>query len=146
MNRDTAVALAQEAARAYVPALVYISAAGGAPILPARYIRTKREAEEIISSKFPQLRPVFVRPGMLYDASRKVTLAAAGMTAMGAAANAVTGGLLSGIMGAGAVKPLKADVVAEAAVEGVEDEGVRGVVETGKIEELANTAWRRGML
>jgi hypothetical protein len=49
-------------------------------------------------------------------------------------------------MGAGGAKPLKADLVAEAVVEGLEDEKVKGPVEVQEIEELANRAWRRGML
>uniref|UniRef100_A0A093V3G0 Uncharacterized protein n=1 Tax=Talaromyces marneffei PM1 TaxID=1077442 RepID=A0A093V3G0_TALMA len=56
MNRDTAIALAQESSFEHVPTFVYISAAGGAPILPSRYISTKREAESIISQSLPDLR------------------------------------------------------------------------------------------
>ncbi|KAH0294997.1 NAD(P)-binding protein, partial [Aureobasidium melanogenum] len=46
MNRDSAILLAKEASAAGAKSMAYISAAGGAPILPARYIKTKREAEE----------------------------------------------------------------------------------------------------
>lgn len=49
-------------------------------------------------------------------------------------------------MGAGGTKPLKADVVAQAVVEGIGEEMVSGIVEVPKIEELATKAWRRGML
>jgi hypothetical protein len=49
-------------------------------------------------------------------------------------------------MGAGGTKPLKADVVAEAVVEGIGEDDVKGLIEVPKIEELANKAWRRGML
>ena len=41
---------------------------------------------------------------------------------------------------------MKADVVGEAVVESLDDETVRGVVDVAKIERLANTAWRKGML
>jgi hypothetical protein len=41
---------------------------------------------------------------------------------------------------------MKADAVAEAVVEAIEDESVRGPVEVAQIEELANRAWRKGML
>jgi hypothetical protein len=37
-------------------------------------------------------------------------------------------------------------LVAEAVVEGLEDEKVKGPIEVKEIEELANRAWRRGML
>jgi len=45
MNRDTAITLAKHAAEENVGTFCYISAAGGAPVLPHRYIKTKREAE-----------------------------------------------------------------------------------------------------
>lgn len=146
MNRDSAITLAQEADKAGVGAFVFISAAGGAPVLPARYIQTKREAESTISSEFPRMRGLFIRPGFLYDASRKFTVPLAAMTGLGAAFNGITGGVLGGLMGAAGVKPLKADVVAEAVVEALSDEGRKGPVETKEIEELAQTAWRKGML
>lgn len=58
----------------------------------------------------------------------------------------MVGGRLTGLAGAAVEKPLKADVVAQAVVEAIEDEGVRGVVATQRIEDLATKAWRRGML
>ena len=146
MNRDSAVGLARAANDVGAQTFGYISAAAGAPVLPERYIKTKREAEEQIASQFPSMRSLFIRPGMLYDESRKITLGLAGVTAMGAMANTVTGGRLTPLMGAGGTKPLKADVVAEAVVEAVDDESQKGVVEVSKIEALANTAWRKGML
>ena len=146
MNRDSAVSLAQEANKKDVKNFVYISAAAGAPVLPQRYITTKREAESTVASQFPKMRSIFIRPGMLYDSSRSITMALAGMTAMSAAANSMTGGRLTPLMGAGGTKPLKADVVAEAAVEALDDDKVSGVVEVPEIESLANTAWRKGML
>jgi hypothetical protein len=92
------------------------------------------------------MRSLFFRPGMLYDSSRSITLALAGVTGMGAVANSLVGGRLTWLMGAGGTKPLKADVVAEAVVEGIGEDDVKGLIEVPKIEELANKAWRRGML
>ncbi|KAE8447127.1 hypothetical protein EG329_011111 [Mollisiaceae sp. DMI_Dod_QoI] len=146
MNRDSAITLAQEANKEKVPAFAYISAAGGAPVLPKRYIETKRQAESTISSEFPTMRGIFIRPGFLYDSSRAFTVPLAAMTGMGAVFNSVTGGIFGGIMGAAGVKPLKADVVAEAVVEALSDENVKGPVETQEIEELAQKSWRKGML
>ncbi|CZT53224.1 probable oxidoreductase [Rhynchosporium secalis] len=146
MNRDSAITLAQEADREKVPAFAYISAAGGAPVLPARYINTKREAESTISSEFPRMRSIFIRPGFLYDSSRSFTMPLAAMTGLGAAFNGLTGGIFGGIMGAAGVKPLKADLVADAVVEALSDDATRGPVETKDIEELAQKAWRKGML
>jgi uncharacterized protein YbjT (DUF2867 family) len=146
MNRDSAVTLAQECSREKVPAFAYISAAAGAPILPARYITTKREAEQIIAREFPDMRSVFVRPGMLWDNSRSITLPLAAATGLGTMFNTVTGGIMAGFLGSGGMKPLKADVVAEAVVEALADEARRGAIEVPQIEELAQKAWRKNML
>ena len=141
----TAIALAQEADAKGVGHFVYISAAGGAPILPGRYISTKREAESTIASNFPKLRSLFIRPGFLYDASRAFTVPLAYATFPLVTLNWALGGRLSPIAGAAVEKPLKADAVADAVVEALEAD-VRGVVGTEKIEELATKAWRRTML
>ena len=141
-----AITLAQEAAAEKVSSFVFISAAGGAPILPKRYITTKREAESTIASALPQLRSVFIRPGFLYDSSRTFTLPIAFFGAAGSMVNTVVGGRLTWLAGAAVEKPLKADLVAEAVVEAIGDDSVRGAVTTDGIEALANKAWRRGML
>nr|OQO23790.1 hypothetical protein B0A51_06739 [Rachicladosporium sp. CCFEE 5018] len=146
MNRDSALILAKAASDAGAKTFAYISAAAGAPILPARYINTKREAEETIGSKFPGMRSLFLRPGFLYDSSRGFTMPMAAVTYGGFVVNSLTGGNLTWLMGAGGSKPLKADLVAEAVVEGIADEAVKGPVEVQEIESLANRAWRRGML
>lgn len=146
MNRDSAILLAKEASAANASSFLYVSAAGGAPILPQRYIDTKRAAENTITSNFPSLRSIFIRPGFLFDSSRAFTVPMAGLTYMGAMANSLLGGRLSGLMGAGGVKPLKADTVAEAIVEAIGDDQTKGPVEIVDIEALATKAWRRGML
>ena len=146
MNRDTAVSIAQESSRKKVPTFLYISAAAGTPILPARYISTKREAESIISSTFPTMRSVFIRAPFMYDASRTFTLPIAAGGAVAAMVNSAVGGRLTWLMGAGGIKPLKADLVGEAVVEALEDEDVRGPVEVPEIERLGTRAWRKNML
>ncbi|KAI9665441.1 MAG: hypothetical protein M1829_005720 [Trizodia sp. TS-e1964] len=146
MNRDSAISLAQEASAANVSTFVYISAAAGAPILPKRYITTKREAESTIATTFPRIRTIFLRPGFLYDSSRAFTMPLAALTGVAATVNSLVGGSLSWLMGAGGTKPLKVDLVAEAVMQAIGDEEVRGVLETPTIEELANKAWRGGML
>jgi hypothetical protein len=146
MNRDSAIALAQEAQIVGVGCFVYISAAAGAPMLPRRYISTKREAEESIASNMIMMRNVFVRPGFLWDASRKFTLPIMAGGAVGNTFNGLLGGSLTGILGAAVEKPLKADLVAEAVVEAIADEGTKGVVDTKAIEALAAKAWRKTML
>ncbi|KAI0999965.1 hypothetical protein K3495_g8233 [Podosphaera aphanis] len=146
MNRDSATALAHEASKHRVPVFVYISAAGGAPILPQRYIKTKRDAESAISSDFPLIRSIFFRPGFLYDTSRSFTVPLAAMTGLSAAFNSITGGIFGGLMGAAGVKPLKADVVADAVVQAICENEAKGPVEVEEIENLAKKAWRKSML
>jgi len=146
MNRDSAILLAKEADKVGVNAFGYLSAAGGAPVLPSRYITTKREAEQVIADAFPRMRSVFFRAPFMYDSSRAVTVPLAAMTAVGALANTATGGILGGFLGSAVVKPLKADLVAEAIVEALDDGSVKGPVEVPQLEELADKSWRKTML
>ncbi|RJE20630.1 hypothetical protein PHISCL_07041 [Aspergillus sclerotialis] len=145
MNRDSAIALAQESSNEHVPTFVYISAAGGAPILPNRYITTKREAETTIASKLPELRSIFVRPGFMFDSSRKLTLPIALGGLIGSEFNTLLGNKLQ-FLGTMVEKPLKVDIVGDAVVEAMEDESTRGAVGTKQIEVLATKAWRKSML
>jgi hypothetical protein len=146
MNRDSAIALAQESSKSSVGTFLYISAAAGFPLLPPRYISSKRDAESIIATSFPKMRSIFFRPAFLYDSSRSFTLPIAGLSHIAAAVNGATGGRLSFLMGAGGTKPLKADVVGDAVVEAISESATKGVIETAEIEELAQKAWRGGML
>lgn len=146
MNRDTAIMLAKQAAKEKASAFAYISAAGGAPVLPTRYITTKREAESTIASGFPNMRGIFIRPPFLYDNSRFITVPMAAMTGLGAGFNRLTGGMFGGFLGAAGAKPLPVETVAQAVVEALEDESVRGPVEVGEIEKLAGESWRKNML
>ena len=142
----TAVSIAQESSTRKVPTFLYISAAAGTPILPARYITTKREAESIISSTFPNMRSIFIRAPFLYDSSRTFTLPIAAAGGVASMINSAVGGRLTWLMGAGGIKPLKADLVGEAVVEALEDGDVRGPVEVPEIERLGTRAWRKNML
>ncbi|KAH8805543.1 hypothetical protein F5884DRAFT_450256 [Xylogone sp. PMI_703] len=146
MNRDSVVMLAKEAANQNVPVFGYISAAGGAPVIPARYLSTKREAEALITKEFPGMRSFFVRAPFMFDSSRTLSVPLAGMAGLGAAFNTVTGGTFGGLLGMGGVKPLKVDVVAEAVVEALVDDSVQGPLQVERIEDLACKAWRKGML
>ena len=115
-------------------------------MLPNRYITSKRDAESTIASSLPKLRSIFIRPGFLYDSSRRFTLPIAFFGSAGYMINSAVGGRLTWLAGAAVEKPLKADIVAEAVVEAIGDGSIKGVVGTNDIENLANKAWRRGML
>ena len=146
MNRDSAITLAKHANAENVGTFCYISAIAAPPGLPSRYISTKREAERAIEENFPQMRNIFVRPPFMYDSSRKFTVGVAAATGLGTLFNGVTRGMFGGLMGAGGIKPLKVDTVAEAVVEALGDETVKGAVGVEGIDELATKAWRKSML
>lgn len=97
-------------------------------------------------STFPSLRSIFIRAPFMYDSSRTFTLPIAAAGGIASMVNSAVGGRLTWLIGAGGIKPLKADTVADAVVEALEDADVRGVVEAGEIERLATRAWRKGML
>lgn len=70
----------------------------------------------------------------------------AAVSGVAAMVNSAVGGRLTWLMGAGGIKPLKAEVVGEAIVQALEDKSVHGPVEVKEIESLATAAWRKGML
>ncbi|GMF70523.1 unnamed protein product [Aspergillus oryzae] len=117
----------------------------GAPVLPSRYITTKREAETTISTTIPELRSIFIRAPFMYDSSRKFTLPIALGGFIGSQFNELLGNRLD-FLGTMVTKPFQVDMVGEAVVEAMEDESVRGAVGTKKIEALATSAWRKSML
>lgn len=92
------------------------------------------------------MRSIFVRAPFMYDSSRTFTLPIAAAGGVASMVNSAVGGRLTWLMGAGGIKPLKADTVADAVVEALEDEQVKGPVEVGEIERLATRAWRKNML
>jgi hypothetical protein len=82
----------------------------------------------------------------MYDSSRTFTLPIAAAGGVAAMVNSAVGGRLTWLMGAGGIKPLKADTVADACVEALEDAEVKGEVEVAGIERLATRAWRKNMV
>ena len=60
--------------------------------------------------------------------------------------NGLVGGSLTNLVGAAVEKPLQVDRVAQAVVEALEDEDIKGVVDTALIERLADRGWRKGMI
>lgn len=82
----------------------------------------------------------------MYDSSRAFTMPIAAASGVASMINSAVGGKLTWLMGAGGIKPLKADDVGEAVVEALEDQDVHGPVEVPEIETLATRAWRKNML
>ncbi|TGZ80032.1 NAD(P)-binding protein [Ascodesmis nigricans] len=148
MNRDSAVTLAEEAARTgTVKSFLYVSAIDSFFALPKRYITTKREAEERISgiAQDAGMRSVYLRPSFLYDSSRTFTLPLAAATMVTSTVNNMFMNKLP-LLGAAGYKPLAVERVAASAVKALEDESVSGVVDVEGISRLADKVWREGML
>lgn len=72
IQRDSAVMLADTYLQEHPhkPTFVYISADIQIPIVPSRYLETKREAEFELSCK-KGLRTIIMRPGFMYDEAKK---------------------------------------------------------------------------
>lgn len=140
-----AIALAQESVYEHVNTFAFISASSAAPIIPQRYITTKRDAESAISSSLPEIRSVFIRPSFMYDSSRKLTMPIALGGILGSELNSLLGGKLQ-FLGAMTEKPLQVDIVGEAVIEAIGDDETSGTVGPKKIETLATKGWRRNML
>ncbi|KAF3924803.1 hypothetical protein ABW21_db0201683 [Orbilia brochopaga] len=138
VNRDSALIAAKtfvDSSTVDKKTFVYISAAAGFPVLPQRYISTKREAEELLS-QVPKFRPIFFRPGFMYSNERPATVAMSYFTGVSAAMNSLTGNVFSGLFGAAGAKPLRAEQVARAVVRAIEDESITGPVEVSQIQAL----------
>ncbi|KAJ6263268.1 hypothetical protein Dda_1829 [Drechslerella dactyloides] len=138
INRDSALIAAKsfvESSKAERKTFVYISAAAGFPVLPQRYISTKRETEELLA-QVPDFRSIFFRPGFMYSSERPATVAMSYLTRVSATMNSITGKVFSGLFGAAGASPLQAENVGRAVVRAIEDEAVKGPVEVAQIETL----------
>ncbi|BFZ60334.1 hypothetical protein YB2330_001370 [Saitoella coloradoensis] len=145
LHRDAALAAAKAASEhTDVKTFVYISAAECFPTVPARYITTKREAE-VELAKITSFRSVYLRPGFMFDTSRKISMPLAGVFTAVSSLNQLAKGALPFVGGAG-VKPLEVADVAEAAVQAIEDEDVKGAVDVAGIERLHEKSWRGQLL
>uniref|UniRef100_A0A060TF62 ARAD1D13310p n=1 Tax=Blastobotrys adeninivorans TaxID=409370 RepID=A0A060TF62_BLAAD len=138
LNRDSAIILAKEFAKVAkkTSPFVYISAEDWNPLVDRRYILTKRQAEMELASQ-PSLRPVFVRPGFMYDSSGTSAL----RNHVGCAANAVghLGSLGASLFGSSVnFNPaIPVQVVANAVVESLSDDSIDGVVSLEALQKYA---------
>lgn len=115
-------------------------------MLPTRYITTKRQAESTIANSFPGMRSIFMRPGFLFDESRKFTMPIALAGGVGSTVNSMLGGRLTALFGAAVEKPIRADRVADAVVEAIAAGEISGVLNTSQMDVLADKAWRKTMV
>ena len=164
MNRDAALAVARTFSATRKPGdgapFVYISAEDiFRPIISARYIETKRQAEQGITAVADEqgaLRPVLLRPGLMYHPQTRPlsTLPAAafdlsswvhGMLAQARVPLPTPAWLLSQFPGADlsalsrllTTPPLHVDTVAKAACESILDPHIRGPLGVESIQQVA---------
>ncbi|KAK9333912.1 hypothetical protein V1520DRAFT_330930 [Lipomyces starkeyi] len=141
MNRDLAIKLANETSKSDgVKPFVYISAAGGFPLIPQAYFKTKEQAETAIGQML-SLRAIFLRPGFMFDPSRPMSMyMALGLKTIGSV-NSLLGGNAP-LISYKALKPITTSVVAAAAVQALADKTVSGVIDRERLVKLATEASR----
>ncbi|KAI9504237.1 hypothetical protein GGI25_002474 [Coemansia spiralis] len=141
-NRDTALSVARAARNIQgLNTIVYMSAADVMPILNPRYISTKREVEDDLLAHKDQMRPVVLRPGLIYSSARPLTLAAAaGVNVFNALYHrSPLGCVLKHTPLAKAASPaIHRDVVARAIINAIDDSQVSGILTTPDIERIGN--------
>ncbi|OAQ27462.1 NAD(P)-binding protein [Linnemannia elongata AG-77] len=138
VNRDTAITVANEAAKEGIESFAYISAAFAPPMVPNRYITTKREAETALLTHPAGFRSIIFRPGFLSTPDRPVTLPLAGLLKV---SSAILGDSVRGTIPfaqALSTPPLEMETLARAIVNSLENPEVRGIVDVEGIAELAN--------
>ncbi|KAA8917787.1 hypothetical protein TRICI_000095 [Trichomonascus ciferrii] len=140
LNRDSAIILAKEFAKYQQQdsrkPFVFISAEDWNPLASRKYIATKREAEAILERDYSEkLRPVFVRPGFMYEDNNPTSL----RNQLGTMANLF--GMLGSRFHHSITNPaLSVDIVAKAVVESLQDDSIEGVVNLDALQEYAKAA------
>ncbi|KTW28411.1 hypothetical protein T552_01673 [Pneumocystis carinii B80] len=136
LNRDFAIRvvdmISQENKK--IP-FVYLSAANTFPGIPRRYIESKREAEDYICSA-QNIRPIIMRPGLMYSKERPISLLLGGMIDIISNVNKLFCEKIP-FMNAAAVKPLKVETVANAIIQSIHQE-FKGIANVEHIEKLAS--------
>ncbi|KAF8948449.1 hypothetical protein BGZ47_004838 [Haplosporangium gracile] len=138
VNRDTAITVANEAAKEGISSFAFISAAFAPPMVPNRYVTTKREAETALLTHPAGFRSIIFRPGFLSTPDRPVTLPLAGLLQV---SSAILGDSVRGTIPfaqALSTPPLEMETLARAIVNSLENPEVRGIVDVEGIAELAN--------
>lgn len=134
----TAITVANEAAKEGIESFAFVSAAFAPPMVPNRYVTTKREAETALLTHPAGFRPIIFRPGFLSTPDRPITLPLAGLLQV---SSAILGDSVRGTIPfaqALSTPPLEMETLARAIVNSLENPDVRGIVDVEGIAELAN--------
>ena len=140
INRDTAIAAAQLAEKTpLVSSFIFLSAACGPPGVDARYLSTKREAEEALASR--KFRSIILRPGFIFSEDSPKTIALAlPLLGLSSFVPGVTK-LVSQVLQSrevGLYEPLALHILATAVVQAIRCPSASGVFDVAAIKRLAD--------
>ncbi|VEU21918.1 DEKNAAC102939 [Brettanomyces naardenensis] len=142
MNKESALVLADAliSCNKNKPAFVYVSADRGFPGFPSEYIETKRQAEYELYQLQPEIRPILMRPGFMYDENAAKDGGVRSILKKGLdIANAVNDKVLMNALDGIVRPPISTQNVARWVVDKIEDGDFRGPV---LMDEMLNV--RRG--
>ncbi|KAI7881861.1 NAD(P)-binding protein, partial [Lichtheimia hyalospora FSU 10163] len=140
MNRDTAVALAQEAAKiSTMDAFVYISASDIFPLVDPRYISSKRQAEKYLFSR-PEFRTIALRPGFMYSQDRPVAMPVAAAIQLANMATSFVAKEVNSLPFGSSLTtpPLHIDTVAKAVIASINAPKLKGIFDVQGIQRLSH--------
>lgn len=138
---EIALTVANEAGKAGVESFVFISAAFAPPMVPNRYLTTKREAESALLTHPSKIRSIIFRPGFMSTPERPITLPLAGLLQV---SSAILGNSVNGTIPfaqALSTPPLAMETLARAVMNAVENPEIKGIIDVGGIEELAHNPY-----
>lgn len=131
INKESALVLANALVdlNKSKPAFVYVSADRGFPGVPSGYIESKRQAEYELYQLQPQIRPILLRPGFMYDEVAQGNDSFRGAVKSGLdLANMVNSKLLGGALD-GLVRPaISTQTVSRWALDKIQDPEFHGPV------------------
>ncbi|KAJ1766931.1 hypothetical protein IW140_004697 [Coemansia sp. RSA 1813] len=141
-NRDTALSVARAARNIDgLSTIVYMSASDVMPVLNPRYISTKREVEDDLFAHKDQMRPVILRPGLIYSSARIATLpVAAGVSVFNALYHRTPLGciLKNTPLSKVASPAVHRETVARAIVNAIDNPDIAGILGPGDIERVGS--------
>ncbi|KAJ2399965.1 hypothetical protein GGI23_002332 [Coemansia sp. RSA 2559] len=145
-NRDTALEVARAARNVEgLSTIVYMSASDVLPVLNTRYISTKREVEDDLLAHEDQMRPIIMRPGLVYSSARLATLpVAAGVSVFNALYHRTPlGCILKNTPLSKVASPVvHRETVARAIVSAIDNPEIAGILGPADIERIGGV--RRG--
>ncbi|KAF9193625.1 hypothetical protein BGZ51_002572 [Haplosporangium sp. Z 767] len=145
VNRDTALTVANEAAKAGVNTFAFVSAAYAPPMVPNRYITTKREVENALLTHPSGFRPIIFRPGFLTTPERPITMPLGCLVQI---SSTILGNAIKGtvpLADAMSTRPLSMESFARAIMNAVENKDIKGIVDVDGIGELINNPHSRNV-